>query len=93
MNQSSLILDGKTSTKYCTDTVPITIAWSMKKPVVLKWYVIYTANDNATSLGRNPQNWVLSGSNDGTTWHNIDSVANANLPNTNYTGIGFEVII
>lgn len=87
----SLILDGKTSTKYCTDTVPITIAWSMKKPVVLKWYVIYTANDNATSLGRNPQNWVLSGSNDGTTWHNIDSVANANLPNTNYTGIGFEV--
>jgi len=87
----SLILDGTTSTKYCTDSIPATIAWTMKKPVTLKWYVIYTANDNAGNPGRNPQKWVISGSNDGTNWTNVDSVNNANLPDVNYTGIAFAV--
>jgi len=87
----SLVLDGTTATKYCTDTVPATIAWTMKKPVMLKWYVIYTANDNASFAGRNPQKWILSGSNDATTWTTIDSVGAANLPNANYTGTAFAV--
>ncbi|MDD3079927.1 MAG: hypothetical protein PHH37_12610 [Paludibacter sp.] len=87
----SLILDGSTSTKYCTDTIPVTIAWTMKSSVLLKYYVIYSANDNASFSGRNPDKWVISGSNDGISWQNIDSVDNANLPNTNYTGNAFEI--
>lgn len=87
----SLILDGTTSTKFCTDTIPSTIAWTMKQPVTLKWYVLYTANDNATRTGRSPQMWVLSGSNDGISWTSIDSVSNAQLPEVNFTGTAFAV--
>lgn len=87
----SLMLDGLTSTKFCTDTIPATIVWTMKKPVVLKWYVIYSANDNATRPGRNPQKWVICGSNDGKNWTSVDSVANAQLPDANFTGTAFAV--
>lgn len=87
----SLLFDGATSTKFCTDTIPSTIAWTMKQPVTLKTYVLYTANDNATRAGRSPQMWVLSGSNDGTNWSSIDSVSNAQLPEVNFTGTAFAV--
>lgn len=87
----SLILDGATSTKFCSTTVPATFAWTMKSPVTLKWYTIYSANDNATRPLRNPQKWVLCGSNDGTSWTSIDSVSNPKLPDTNFTGTAFAV--
>lgn len=87
----SLILDGTTSTKYCADSIPNTIAWTMKQPVTLKWYVIYTANDNATNAGRNPQKWALYGSNNGISWICIDSVSNGGLPDANYTGTAFAI--
>ena len=87
----SLMLDGTTSTKFCTTTIPATIAWTMKKPVTLKWYVIYSANDNATRTGRNPQKWVLCGSNNGVNWLTIDSVYDPKLPDTNLTGTAFSV--
>jgi len=57
----------------------------------LKWYIIYAANDNAANPGRNPQKWVLSGSNDGTNWRSIDSVNNANIPDVNYLGSAFAI--
>ena len=87
----SLMLDGTTSTRFCTTTIPATIAWTMKKPVTLKWYVIYSANDNATLRGRNPQKWVLCGSNNGVKWLTIDSVYDPKLPDTNLTGTAFSV--
>lgn len=87
----SLILDGKTSTKYCTDIIPSTIAWTMKQPVLLKWYVIYAANDNETRPGRNPKNWILCGSNDAKTWETIDYVENGALPEQNYAGTAFAI--
>ena len=87
----AMALDGKTETKFCTDSIPATIAWTMKKPVILKWYVLYTANDNEKFHGRNPQQWILFGSNDGVDWEGIDSVSNANIPNTNFTGVAYTV--
>jgi phosphoribosyl 1,2-cyclic phosphodiesterase len=87
----SLILDGKTSTKFCTKSIPATLAWTMKEPVELKWYVLYTANDNDTRPGRNPQKWGLYGSNDATTWDCIDTVYNPQLPDKNYVGTAFSI--
>lgn len=88
---SSLVLDGKTSTKYCTKNIPATLAWTMKEPVTLKWYVIYSANENANFPGRNPKEWGLFGSNDGTTWVCIDAVYDAQLPNTDSAGTAFSI--
>ncbi|MCP9610720.1 hypothetical protein [Coprobacter tertius] len=87
----SRILDGSTTTKYCTGNIPATVAWTMKQPVLLKWYVIYTANDNATYKGRNPKNWVLCGSNDGESWETIDYVENGGLKDENFVGTAFAV--
>jgi len=88
---SSLILDGKTSTKYCTKNIPATIAWTMKEQVILKWYVIYTAMDNATRSGRNPKEWGIYGSNDGNNWVCIDAVRNPRLPDENNVGTAFRI--
>jgi hypothetical protein len=87
----SLMLDGNTSTKFCTKTIPATLAWTMKEKVVLKWYVIYAANDNATRPNRNPKEWGLYGSNDGTTWVSIDAVYDPQLPDVNYQGTAFSI--
>lgn len=87
----SLILDGKTTTKFCTSTKPAVIAWKMKQPVKVFSYVIYTANDNSRFTGRNPQKWVLCGSNDAENWNVIDAVYAANLPDVDYTGFAFKV--
>lgn len=86
-----LIFDDNTSTKYCTENVPATISWTMKKPVTVESYVIYTAADSETYKGRNPQKWVLCGSCDGKYWDVIDSVNMADLPGKNSTGIAFDV--
>lgn len=84
-------LDGTNSTKYCTELLPATIAWTMKRPVTLRWYAVFTGNDTAENEGRNPQKWVLSGSNDGENWTTIDAVDNANLPKNNFAGTAFSV--
>ena len=89
--QCSLALDGNNSTMYLTDTLPATIAWTMKKPVLLKWYVIHSGSDNALNLGHNPNKWVLCGSNDIKHWTDIDAVNNADLPNNNLTGTAFNI--
>ena len=87
----SRALDGKTDTKFCTKTVPATIAWSMKEPVKVSHYVVYSANDNSKNPGRNPEKWVLCGSNDKENWTIIDAVSSANMPDTDFTGVAFDV--
>ncbi|MCW3787946.1 T9SS type A sorting domain-containing protein [Plebeiibacterium sediminum] len=86
-----LMLDGETSTKYCTKNIPSTLSWTMKEQVTLKWYVIYTANDNADHPGRNPQKWGLYGSNNAVTWNLIDAVYDPQLPDENYVGTAFSI--
>ncbi|MCU4165991.1 hypothetical protein [Carboxylicivirga caseinilyticus] len=87
----SRLFDGQTSTKYCTKTIPASIAWTMKERVKLKWYVIYTANDNETRPGRNPSEWGLFGSNDGLKWTLIDAVKDPQLPDANNVGVAFKI--
>lgn len=89
--QCSLVLDGSTSTMFQTNTIPATIAWTMKKPVTLKGYVIYTGTDNSANNGRNPNKWVLYGSNDAVNWTGIDSVCNPNLPEEDKVGTAFGI--
>ena len=88
---ASRLLDGQTSTKFCTKTIPAVAAWQMKEAVSISHYVIYTANDNSKNPGRNPKKWVLCGSNDAENWTVIDAVSNAGLPDTDYTGVAFAV--
>ncbi|MGI6269136.1 MAG: hypothetical protein ACOYKJ_01150 [Candidatus Howiella sp.] len=87
----SRVLDGTTSTKFCTKTVPAVLAWQMKEPVTVSHYVFYTANDNSKNPGRSPEKWVLCGSNDAENWTVIDAVSAAGLPDTDYTGVAFDV--
>ncbi|MDF2567032.1 MAG: Ig domain protein group 2 domain protein, partial [Oscillospiraceae bacterium] len=87
----SLILDGKTTTKFCTTVVPATVVWTMKEAVTVNSYMIYTASDAAASTKRNPKKWVFCGSNDGQKWTVLDSVSSANLPDINSKGFAFKV--
>ncbi len=69
------LIDGKTSTKYCTDkgSGDGPVAWIVYQLPVAKAvtaYSITSANDNP---GRDPKNWKLQGSNDGNTWTDLDT--------------------
>ncbi len=87
----SLVLDNDSTTKYCISSFPVTITWTMKEPVAIKYYEILSANDNETNTGRNPEEWELFGSNDTINWTSIDAVTGAGLPDENYVGTAFSV--
>ncbi len=86
-----LILDGDLKTKFCTDILPASVVFTMKEQTTINSYILYTGNDTATNSQRNPQNWILCGSNDGDTWTVLDSVSQGNLPAQNSTGTAFKV--
>lgn len=73
------LADGKASTKWCTepvsqaalDAAPVEIIYKLSEAKVLGQYIIQTASDDYT---RDPMDWKVYGSNDGTTWTELDSV-------------------
>lgn len=72
---SANLIDGKTSTKYCTDKVsgdgPVAcIVYNLPEAKAVTAYSITSANDEP---GRDPKNWKLQGSNDGNTWTDLDT--------------------
>ncbi len=70
----TIVGDGKTIALTFTPAA----GWEAK--YALTRYSITTGNDDAS---RNPDDWVLYGSNDsGTTWETVSSVTNAALPST-----------
>ncbi|MCR5791838.1 MAG: discoidin domain-containing protein [Lachnospiraceae bacterium] len=88
---SANLFDGNVNTKmYTGNYTPIRVAWEMKQPVIVKNYTLTTANDSATYSFRNPVDWQLFGSNDGTTWTQIDRVTNGGIGAVNYTGYTYE---
>jgi hypothetical protein len=81
------------SNKWCTDTQnKLVIFWS-SNAVQVNGYTLYTANDNETAHGRNPNSWVLKANLDGgDNWTTIDSVSNdATMQDVNYTAYDFEM--
>ena len=53
------------------------VAYKLAAPVAVSSYSLTSANDFA---GRDPKNWTLQGSNDGTTWTDLDTRTNQVFP-------------
>lgn len=85
------LFDGDTATKFCSGVLPAEITWKMDAAYAVDYYLIATANDNADYNGRNPETWILSGSNDNATWTVIDEGAEAELAEVNFTYFMFPV--
>ncbi|WP_050697167.1 GH92 family glycosyl hydrolase [Anaeromassilibacillus senegalensis] len=69
------LFDSNPSTKYlCNDGAsesgPVWVSFRLKEAKAIKTYAMVSAND---AEGRDPENWTLSGSNDGETWTALDS--------------------
>ena len=67
------VVDGNTNTKYLTFHNICWLQWKGNATFISNQYSITSANDAAE---RDPKNWTLYGSNDGTTWTNLNSQSN-----------------
>ncbi|MBN2487107.1 MAG: hypothetical protein JXB34_14125 [Bacteroidales bacterium] len=67
------VYDNNVYTKYLTFHNTVWIQWKGSKTLLLQSYAISSANDFAT---RDPKSWKLYGSNNGTTWTQIDQRSN-----------------
>ncbi len=65
--------DGNLFTKYLSTSLPATLTVKLKSPVAVTQYAVASANDAAE---RDPKNWVVEGSNNGSTWIEIDKKEN-----------------
>jgi glucose/arabinose dehydrogenase len=70
-------IDGSTGTKWLTFNPTGWLAAKLAKPVVVSRYALTSANDFP---GRDPKNWTLQGSTDGTTWTDLDTRSNETFP-------------
>lgn len=80
------LFDNNTSTKFFTGDAPsITIAWKMKRAVVLKSYTFVLAGDAATYSHRDPHCWSVYGSIDGENWITLSNVTDGGgITHVNY---------
>ena len=85
------LFDGDLNTKMCTgDAAPIRIAWQMERAIVLRTYTLITANDSEIYSYRNPIKWHLYGSNNGTSWTQIDTVTDSGIEAKNFGRYTYE---
>ncbi|WP_240650818.1 glycosyl hydrolase family 95 catalytic domain-containing protein [Variovorax guangxiensis] len=65
-------VDGSNGTKWCVDGPGTLVLWQVALPqaAVVSAYTLTSANDVPA---RDPQQWTLAGSNDGTTWTTLDT--------------------
>lgn len=67
------LTDNDPRTKWLTFTNTGWVAYKMPAPVAISSYAMVSANDFP---GRNPKDWTLEGSNDGTNWTVLDTQTN-----------------
>jgi len=67
------VMDGSTSTKYLTFHTSVYLTWKASSAVVMNSYAMTSANDFA---GRDPKNFNLQGSTNGSTWTTLNSQSN-----------------
>ncbi|MEV4709663.1 ThuA domain-containing protein [Actinoplanes sp. NPDC049316] len=63
------LTDGDSGTKWLTRTPTGWVAYELGKPTTVTAYALTSAND---FVGRDPKDWTLQGSTDGTTWTDVD---------------------
>lgn len=71
------VFDGDVKSKWCGGAGPdgtYNVSWKMDKEYSILGYAIATANDNESCKGRNPDSWILYGSNDGENWEIVHEV-------------------
>ena len=66
------VLDGNTATKWCHGEADSYVTIKASEPVSIIGYKLVTADDNATAANRNPEDWTLYGSSDGSSWTPVD---------------------
>lgn len=83
---SSKLVDGKKFTKFLifNYTSDFWVQQTFDKPVKIDAYTMTAGND---APARDPQSWVLKGSNDGVSWTVLDSKSNVNFGLRNKTQI------
>jgi fibronectin-binding autotransporter adhesin len=80
------LYDNNLNTKWCDiqGTFPQSVTFDFGQPAMFTGYDWATANDNTPN--RNPQNWQVLASNNGSTWITIDTRSNAgNTPTNTFT--------
>ena len=88
------LVDGNTSTKWCTNSSPFYIEFHSSAPFVPTGYIMTTAEDAASYSGRNPKSWTIKAkvNADDTEWTTLVTVENdATMPATNYTPVEFTI--
>ncbi|WP_344111964.1 GH92 family glycosyl hydrolase [Kribbella alba] len=68
--------DGDKFTKWLVFEPTGWLTYETSAPVTIRKYALTSAND---ADGRDPKNWTVSGSNDGTTWTTLDTRTNENF--------------
>ncbi|MFC0548541.1 GH92 family glycosyl hydrolase [Kutzneria chonburiensis] len=64
------LVDGNVNTKWLTFTSTGWAQFQLSEPIAIVQYALASAND---APGRDPQNWTLSGSQDGKSWTTLDT--------------------
>jgi predicted alpha-1,2-mannosidase len=64
------LFDGSSQTKWLVFEETGWVEARLSEPVVVKKYALVSAND---APGRDPKDWILSGSNDGSSWTELDT--------------------
>lgn len=88
------VFDNDTSTKYCIDITlnPYITFRANDVSTTVTGYKLYTGDDTAKQTGRNPKDWLLYGSIDGTNWTTINEVTGDTTMGTeNKTGYSFTI--
>ena len=70
------LADGDVNTKWLTFTTTGWAQYQLSSPVAVQRYQVAAAND---SPGRDPQDWQLQGSNNGTDWTTVDTQTGQNF--------------
>ncbi|PKV52392.1 PKD repeat protein [Aquimarina sp. MAR_2010_214] len=76
----SKLIDNNINSKYLTFNASAWVQYKASKSYVLSSYTITSANDAAE---RDPKNWTLQGSTNGSSWQNIDQKFNQDFLNRN----------
>jgi len=75
------LIDGDTATKWL-DLNRRAVTFRFPSAVTIDSYSFATANDSSE---RDPANWRLEGSDDGTTWYLLDEIINGSVPTARLT--------
>ncbi|WP_291414232.1 ThuA domain-containing protein [Actinophytocola sp.] len=71
------LTDGNENTKWLAFDPTGWVAYQLAAPAVVTKYALTSANDFD---GRDPKNWTFQGSQDGTTWVDLDTQTNQDFP-------------